>query len=430
MSLIVRPILQQIIRSLFTAIFTLFSFFAYAATPVETPGFWRPWKTPYPPSSEIYKCGGSKQAFVAMEDKLKKVRGVLEKLPAIANPVGYEVSAEMHEIDYDCTYYVPSKNGVGIDMRYDNTRPISATLSFFPFAYLEYKGKIIPNHEAQPLYFRFNDLKINDLQHLTGFLLEPVLLGEVFGLEAWQFQVWGDCLFQPGRCESEKMHRAELILRNQNRSLWKPAPLADVYSLLIAHYRDAVPTLENSLAKELSSVQRGDAEDENLRIGTRHNAAEKAAKAKMSVEAWLEKQERIIRGLAARRLRDAESSSADLQKLRALIGSLEAKLEDIKKTTPDAVTYMCEAPSLAGVRVQNDSPTIYRPTRGPGCWPVVTVDKNYFDKKLPKSALQLLRVQGYEECKPSGNPGVGNCNADEKLLSGIDWDTVRALMNK
>jgi hypothetical protein len=88
-----------------------------------------------------------------MEGHLKKIRAVWEQIPAIANPVGYEVRADMSGFTDYCLYLAPTGKGRETKHLYNSAKPIQALCIFFPFPYFEYKGKVTA-HETSAIYFR------------------------------------------------------------------------------------------------------------------------------------------------------------------------------------------------------------------------------------------------------------------------------------
>jgi hypothetical protein len=62
---------------------------------------------------------------------------------------------------------------------------------------------------------------------------------------------------------------------------------------------------------------------------------------------------------------------------------------------------------------------------------VVELNPDYYNAKLPKTAIQLLTVKSYRACLGLPYPvGPGSCAEDLKLLKGIDWSAVRNLLDR
>ena len=400
----------------------------FAEEPAEKPGKWRPWQT-HAPHQDVYKCA-TKQELAVVEGHLKKLRGLWEKVPAIANPVGYEVRAEMHEfIDY-CLYLAPNAKGGGYSHRYDNTRPIQSEISFFPFNYIKIKGKIVANDETAALYFRGNNIPEGpSLPFLDRVFLEPVQLNDRFGVPAYGF------CNAPGNCSKDD---DLLMVRNNERPLWKPASLLNIYDQFLKKARDDVSAFENEAEKSKRTyAEYITPKAQSLRAAKHRQFAPAMSrnlkKTESEVIVW---QEDLARKTEEHYRRNAEeaipspgsvwaSRLADVERITSL-------RQQFLNTKPGAAAYLCGRPSGSGQQMgRYTDAALYRSEGGLECRAVVEVNPAYFNAKLPKTAIQLLTVKSYNRCLTSPPPkGPGGCAEDLKLLQGLDWNTVRTIMDR
>jgi hypothetical protein len=68
----------------------------------------------------------------------------------------------------------------------------------------------------------------------------------------------------------------------------------------------------------------------------------------------------------------------------------------------------------------------------PGCRPVIRPNWDYFDRSLSRSAVQLITI--WNRCvdskKSASDPDPAGCPTNNALLESLDWNKVRALMDR
>jgi len=68
----------------------------------------------------------------------------------------------------------------------------------------------------------------------------------------------------------------------------------------------------------------------------------------------------------------------------------------------------------------------------PGCRPVIRPNWDYFDRSLPRTAVQLITIGTITRCagdpKAASGPNPAGCPTNLALLRSIDWQRMRALM--
>lgn len=394
-------------------------------SPTKTPGKWRPFSFD-PGSPYAAKCA-TKQEFAVMESHLKKIRAIWEQIPAIANPIGYEVRANRSGFTDYCVYVAPTGKGRETKHFYNSAKPIVGDLHFFPFPYSEYKGKIIPAHETSAIYFRINSIpKPESLPHLDGVYLEPVRLADRFGVPAYGMGASSPSIY------SESV----LIIRNNDRMLWKPASLLGIYEQYLDKAVLDIEGFENDAKKKKKEYEEYITPKARALRKEKHKQFAPAMsrsmkKTEAEIIAW---QEDLARKSEEHYRKNAEEAiprpGTDWARRREDIRKIGEMRDQLKANNPKANAYLCKDINQS-VRELAKHAELYRPEPGPGCRAVVTTNHKYFDPKLPKTAMQLITVSDYYRCvdtRPDEPPG--GCTEDMKLLKGIDWNKVRALMDK
>lgn len=73
------------------------------------------------------------------------------------------------------------------------------------------------------------------------------------------------------------------------------------------------------------------------------------------------------------------------------------------------------------------------PATTPNCRPVIRPNWDYFDRSLPRTAIQLITI-GLRGCtdnaKVASRPNPAGCTANLALLRSLDWEQVKALMDR
>lgn len=408
--------------------FCLLSGPTHAVTPVEQPGFWRPWQTAAL-QADALNCA-AKQEYAVVEAQLRKLRTLWEQIPAIASPVGYEVRAEMHSFRDYCLTLIRKEKSTNSERRYERSRPIVAEMSFFAFDYLNERGKLMPNDETQGLYFRANLIKSGpSLPYLNTVFLEPVRLNDRYGMATFGF------CNAPGSCSIDDDY---LLVRNNDRQLWRPAKLVGIYDQFLVQAKEDIQGFESEAEKARRAYDDYlTPKAATLREEKRRQFAPAMARSQKKTEAEIiASLEDNARKAEANYRRTAEDAAPKPGSVWASILDDIARIEKLRSqvidSRPDANAYLCGKPWGTGRQINRyGDANLYRPEGGSGCHPVVTENPDYFDKKLPKTAIQLLSVDQYSRCFANPRQGrPGGCTENLKLLRGLDWQAVKGFLDR
>ena len=67
------------------------------------------------------------------------------------------------------------------------------------------------------------------------------------------------------------------------------------------------------------------------------------------------------------------------------------------------------------------------------CRPLVKPNWDYFDPKLPRSAPQVLMIDSFTRCltqQSKASISRGGCDINRLLINSMDWDAVRAWLDR
>jgi hypothetical protein len=76
-------------------------------------------------------------------------------------------------------------------------------------------------------------------------------------------------------------------------------------------------------------------------------------------------------------------------------------------------------------------PSLLVSPKNPGGRPVVRLNPEYFDRKLPPSAIQLIVLESWQGGDPTSAPVYPfELNLRQQLYSTLDWDAIRGLVKR
>jgi hypothetical protein len=407
----------------------------------KVPGKWRPWSMVATGDPDNAKCA-TRSEWAAWETNLKKIRALWQQMPAIASPVGYEISADgaYPTPGSKCMHMVRQKEhkrGERPSVRfYDTTEPLGGSVSFYPFPYIAVSPKLEVDHETLPIYFNVNHIPGNNLPLLEDLFVEPTRVMDRFGLPAFLI---GNrpCIFVgEDACPRDDTF---LVVKNNEAPLWKPVPLLDVYDQMLDRVQYEVEALE--IIAERNRARLEDSLSEKEHIQREKSCRELSLMQKKVVpedyvvncqkntQRYEEQLRKDIANLGPRPDNQWTGWLAGIERITEL-------RKQLLETNPKAFAYMCSMPHLdfsysrSKVWVTEYAEQ-FKAESGPQCRAVVKKNGDYFNRKLPRSAFQLITVTDYHNCLNLKRFDVpGKCVADLQLLENMDWQALRRLMDK
>jgi len=129
-------------------------------------------------------------------------------------------------------------------------------------------------------------------------------------------------------------------------------------------------------------------------------------------------------------IEDLRSGTTSAALRTSTLKSVEERLASLSATERKAP--VCVIPPKEPVRWQ----MTLAPMGTPGCRRIVEANIEMFNPKLPRSAIQLITVEGIQECRElvaAGDKkatGPGDCTVNLELVRQMDWQRAAALLEK
>jgi hypothetical protein len=331
------------------------------------------------------------------------LRALIMASPAVARPVGFNARLSGYLTDFR----VPERPDLkGRDF------PLSAGLWFGAFP------------------IEFNDDGSVDWGETLQIPFDVNLLPrwQTSKPEDWQ-DVTTDVVLHPARYVRDfaglPRFGGLLIIKKNPKPLWTPVSLKETLQLVVAQRKVDVSPFEDAFArlnKEHAAWTAQRAERQQLQKALA--PSQKDPQAYLAQAAELERlEETTFRTRLAEMTPTANQPwAATLARLREAehaLGSLSAA----EGAVPACLLERVEATVLRARFV---------PATTPSCRPVIRPNWDYFDRSLPRTAIQLITI-GLRECsderKVASGPNPAGCPTNLTLLRSLDWEPVKALMD-
>ena len=381
-------------------------------------GPWRPWHMTA--TSQARQSRAATAAEVqAWQARLQELAAIVRRGSAVAQPVGF--AAELWgNLD---SYGPPGKSepaGTKI--------PLAGSLSFGAFPLIEFmrNGKLanedMRGGETQLLHFTLN--------RIDSGMFSQSMPTEWSGGEAIGF-------VQPRTRDTVAgvLTRIDDVMvlisdKNRDRPLWAPIILEEAMAPVLAQRRNLLENRRGSLEKQRREF------DQWLTPAKR---TERQAQWKQTATALGEQKGREF-------LANMEKSEADIEKHnRAVLapgGAEERGVQEAERNLREAEGVLAAAPAVntkaacydksasqlaARFRVMEGAP--------PSCEPLVKTNWAFFDPGRPRTDPQVLMLVGLARCLTAeslaaGDATRGGCTINRKLVESLDWEAVRAWMNR
>jgi hypothetical protein len=378
--------------------------------PTET-GPWRPWS--FTATASARQARGATAAEVqAYQARLQELAAIVKRAPAVAQPIGFAAETWGHLAGYG-----PPAAGQPAG----KSVPLAGAVSFGAFPLIEFtrNGRLMNE-----------DMKGGETQ-LLQFVVNRI---EMDMYSASKPMEWGaqevDAFTEPRAGEPVSgLSRVDdvLIVKKNPKPLWVPLSVEDALKPVIEERRLAFVSRRDVFAKQAAEFKewQSPAKRAERRAGWERAAASmpngpeflaNAEKSDAAIESM--NRERLApNGPEARGVTEAERELAEAA------GILTA-LTPEQRSAPSC--YQPTASPLEGK---------FRPAAGApaACRPLVRPNWEYFDPKLPRSAPQVLMVTSFTRCltkESMAETSRGGCVINRALMSSLDWDAVRAWLDR
>lgn len=376
---------------------------------VSDPGRWRPWKFEAIASARRDRAATAAEVQ-AFEARLVELGQILHRAPVVAQPVGFAVGTHGYLAGYSAT--APGQPA-------GRTVPLAGGFGFGAFSLFESvrngKTGVEEGIATELLYFEVNQIQASSY----GAQKPPE---------------WGpldtEAFIEPSAGVSVAGHpRAgdTFIIKKNAKPLWVPFALGDAVQPVVALRRDEFEQRRGVYEKAVADFAAW--QTPSARAARRADWQKSAAMMPNAAE-FLKNMEDADRGIeTANRTRlapggaDAKSVASAEREFRDADAALAALSSGQRAS---AACYDTSASSLATrFRTVADAPR--------SCRALVKPNWDYFDAKLPRSAPQVvmlglftrcLSAESLKETNPSG------CTINRKLVETLDWDAVRAWLDR
>lgn len=372
------------------------------------PGRWRPWKFTAIPSARQERSVTAAE-LTAFDARLQALSEILRGTPVLAAPVGFAAESWGYLSNYAALApgQVPGR-----------TVPLAGGLGFGAFSLFEYDrdGKTVREEgaETQLLYFQVNQIRagIYPAQppaewgslDLEGFV-EPEAGATAAGLPRF-----GNVF----------------IFKANPKPLWIPLSIEDALVPVLEVRREALDTAQASYQERVNRFE-----------------ATLTPEARASRRADIEQTARMMPD-PAQYLRDTEESDrqveAILREELATDGPSARRVDEVAQELRDAEAALSALPASERSRpacYDRDGQTVARRFRlvgaSPDCRPLVKPNWDYFDRSLPRSAVQVLMLWAYDLCltpDARASSRTDGCTINRRVVESLDWDAVRTWMDK
>jgi hypothetical protein len=378
--------------------------------PTET-GPWRPWSF-----SAVESARQSRAATPAelrtFQARLQELAAIVKRAPGVSPPIGFAGELWGSLTSYDAETRQPAGRAV----------PLAGTLSFGAFPLIEFtRGGRLVNEDLKGGETELLQFEVNELG------------GHIYGTtrpDGWG-QVQLDAFVEPatGAPVAGLQRIGDVfVVRKNSKPLWVPLPLGDALKPITTTRRTEFEQARDAYAKELAEF--AEWKSPAGRAARRANWKTSAASMPNGAEfiANMEKADvEIEAGYTARLAPGAAEDKAVRQAERDLqeIDGIVAALSPDGRTAPSC--YDRNATRLADrFRAHAGAPAT--------CRPLVRPNAQYFDASLPRSTPQVVMIASFTRClrpeRLADTSPRGGCVVNRALVDSMDWDAVRAWLDR
>jgi hypothetical protein len=379
----------------------------YRAT--ET-GPWRPWH--FTAISSARQSRGATVAEVqAFQARLQELATIVKRAPGVTPPTGFA-----GELWGALSSHDPS-TGPG------RAVPLAGSLSFGAFPLIEFtrNGKLVNEDlkggETELLLFQVNDIR-----------------GHMYGTS--RPDGWGsievDAFVEPatGAPVGDLPRIGDVfVVRKNQKPLWVPFPVADALKPIATTTRTTFEQMRDAYDKEVADFTEWKSTSRRAARRTEwQNAAKTMPNGGAGFLANMEQADSQIEAGNTARLGPGgpedtrvKEAGRELQEVDAMIAAL----------SPDARN----APSCYDQRASRLADRLRVLAGAPAsCRPLVRPNPDYFDAKLPRSSPQVVMLSMFTRCLQPDALKVttprGGCVINRALVESMDWDAVRAWLDR
>jgi hypothetical protein len=377
--------------------------------PTET-GPWRPWHFTAIDSARQSR-GATAAEVQAFQARQQELAAIVKRAPAVSPPIGFA-----GELWGSLSSHDPASGpGRGV--------PLAGMLSFGAFPLIEFtrNGKLanedLKGGETELLQFQVNDIG----GHIYG-TSRPDGWGDI-ELDAFVEPAAGASVAGLSRLGDV------FVVRKNQKPLWVPFPVADALKPVATVRRATFEQMRDAYNREVADFTEWKSP---ARRAARRAEWQKAAKTMPNGGAEflanMEKTDPQIEAGNTARLRPGgpeETRVKEAERALQEVDAIVAALSPDARNAPSC--YDRGAGRLADrFRALASAPA--------SCRPLVRPNADYFDARLPRSSAQVVMVSMFTRClRPESVKATtprGGCVINRALVESMDWDAVRAWLDR
>jgi hypothetical protein len=365
----------------------------------DAPGVWKPWA--FYDSADYRRVFGAAPADVkALEAQLLRLSAIIKKIPGITNPIGFSVETAA-TLGLTDTRFSAREGEPAL-----TARPLVASMGFGPHPVTEYgsgaTAKRSDTGEVEHLYFF-----VNDMAHALGSRTVPEFeknldtdvvrlqsqLPDVFG-----FSRYGDAL----------------VIKKSAAPIWVAVTFSETLDL-VARGIDGRLTDERDVVARL---QKGHDDMKDPKKREERLAQYRKIAPLQKDPAYMEKMTKAEDEMEKRADKELLPQIANA---KAVVTKSEQELAGVRTMAAGLSAADKAAPACYAIG-DNVAVSRFRRAPSPGCEPLVRGNWKIFNPTLPRSAPQLLTIDGFAPClvPDRKNLHVGGCVAMMRVLESID----------
>lgn len=377
--------------------------------PAET-GPWRPWH--FTAIDTARQSRGATAAEVqAFQARLQELAAIVKRAPGVTPPIGF--AGEL----WGSLYGHDPATGPG------RAVPLAGILSFGAFPLIEFtrNGKLVNEDlkggETELLTFQVNDIG-----------------GQIYGTS--RPDGWGgtelDAFVEPATGASvaglPRIGDVFVVRKNQ-KPLWVPFPVADALKPIATTRRADFEQMRDAYNKEVADFTEWKTPARRAaRRAEWQEAAKTMANGGAEFLANMEKTDPQIEAGNTARLRPGGPEDQRVKEAARALQEVDAVVAAL---SPDAR----HAPSCYDRSASRLADRFRALASAPAsCQPLVRPNADFFDAKLPRSSPQVLMVSMFTRClRPESLKATtprGGCVVNRALVESMDWDAVRAWLDR
>ncbi len=379
--------------------------------PTET-GPWRPWS--FTAVAHARQSRGATAAEVqAFQARLQELAAIVKRAPAVSPPIGFagELWGSLN------SHYPEAGQPPG------RAVPLAGALSFGAFPLIEFtRGGRLVNEDLKGGETELLQFEVNELGGRMYGGTRPDGWGEV-QLDAFVEPEAGAAVADLPRIGNV------FVVRKNPKPLWVPFALSDALKPIEATRRVAFEHARDVYAKEVAEFTEW--KSPARRAGRRQDwqqAAKSMPNGGADFLANMEKSEPEIE--AARAARLAPGGPEDTS-----VREAETELREINEIVAALSPDVRNAPSCYDQSASRLADRFRAHAGAPAsCRALVRPNADYFDGKLPRSSPQVLMVAAFTRClqpqSVAATTSRGGCVINRELVNSMDWDAVRAWLDR